>query len=141
VNHLTLWKNQELSKIKSDLDDLFADVCRSFGIDCRAVAGTQFRLLEQDDHLVLLADLPGLEPEFLDIGVTDDVLRLTGRIKRQAVSGRGTLVSEQHFEKTWRLPCAIDPATVTATYREGVLTVVMPKCRPKTYTRVRLTSD
>lgn len=139
MNHLTLWKNQELSKIKSDLDALFDDVCRSFGIDSRTMPGLHSRLTEEGENLILTAVLPGIEPEHLDIGVTGDVLRISGHIRRKSVSGRGTLVSEQHFEKSWHLPCPIDPAAVTAAYHEDVLTVVMPKCRPRAYVPVHVT--
>jgi|ERR671937_443689 HSP20 family protein len=101
---------------------------------------------ESEDRFEVDVDLPGLNPEDVDVTFEDGMLTITG--KRQFESedkghtwhrverGFGT------FARSIRLPQTADPERIEATFDRGVLTVTVPKteqARPKTI-QVKATS-
>ena len=93
------------------------------------LAGQVFRLEEgiRDDHYVIRAELPGLDPEN-DIEVTVDGRILTIRAERRQ-QDNGPYRSEFRYgslARAVRLPARVDPADVTARYDKGVLEVSVP---------------
>lgn len=82
------------------------------------------------DDYVLVAELPGVKKEDLDIQVVGDTLRLQG--KKTIAHEPGASVhrrerSAGEFDRTLTLPTEIDAANVTAEYRDGVLTLRLPR--------------
>jgi HSP20 family protein len=88
-------------------------------------------LTETNDAVHLIADLPGVERDLLDLNVTGHILRLRGTITPPAMGQGGTLHrSERHvgsFERTITLPCGVDANAAHAELRNGVLHVRLPK--------------
>jgi HSP20 family protein len=84
------------------------------------------------DHLVIRAELPGVDPD-TDIEVTlddDHVLTIAAeRRKEESSTTDGRLRSEFRygsFRRTMRLPHDTDPSAITASYRDGILEVRVP---------------
>jgi len=133
---LILWKNQEMSKLKKDMDRLFTRIWDDFGMPSliRGVRGAPFMdLLEKADHLIIKAELPGVSPNDLDISIIDDYLTIKGESKKEHHSEEADYHHmERHhgvFSRTLRLPCKINIDDVKATYKDGVLEISMPKCK------------
>src|SRR5215211_7774656 len=88
-------------------------------------------LVEQDDQLVLRADLPGLDREDVTIEVKDNVLTVSGERKAEHEDKAGGFhrVERTHgsFSRTLTLPEGIDADAVTAEFDKGVLEVRIPK--------------
>jgi len=85
-------------------------------------------IYETDQELVLAAELPGLSRE--QIGVELDGDRLTLKGERKADAGRSYLRVERPqgpFERSFTLNVPVDESRMTATYRDGVLEIVLPK--------------
>jgi HSP20 family protein len=97
-------------------------------------------LYETEDRVVLVAEVPGLSMEDLDVQVTDSTLTLRGE-RRPPANEEGDVVHHRlerahgGFARTFTLSAAIDRDAVTAEYRQGLLQVVLPKqtkTRPRT---------
>ena len=94
-------------------------------------------LCETDEHVRVRAEVPGIDPDDLRINLMGDVLSLSGRKVDDDESERGRYYSERRFgsfERTVRLPCAVDPDRVSAEHRNGVVTITLQKSesvRPK----------
>jgi HSP20 family protein len=88
-------------------------------------------LVETDEAFVVRAEVPGFEPEKLEVSATGDLLVLSGeKVDPQAGNGDGRRYSERAFGAVRRelvLPADIDPSQVTAQHAHGVLTVTLPK--------------
>lgn len=92
------------------------------------------------DDIVVHAEVPGIKPEDVTIELTDNVLTIKGeRVLAEEKEDEGWLVRERSygaFERTITLPEGVDPASITASYRDGILEVHVPKAleaaRPKT---------
>lgn len=92
------------------------------------------------DDIVVRAELPGIKPEDVDIELTDNVLTIKGERKfEEEKENEGWLVREStygSFERALSIPEGVDPASITASYTDGILEVHVPKAleaaKPKT---------
>ncbi|HEX6984104.1 MAG TPA: Hsp20/alpha crystallin family protein [Planctomycetaceae bacterium] len=88
-------------------------------------------LTETNDALHLVADLPGVDPDLLDLSVTGQTLRLRGTVSPPPIGQGGTLHrGERHvgsFERMLLLPCSVDADLAHADLRNGILHVRLPK--------------
>jgi HSP20 family protein len=87
-------------------------------------------LQELPDSYVLVAEVPGLGREDLDIRLQDGHLTVSGvRREREQRCEQYHRVERGHgsFSRTFNLPVAVDAERVVADLRDGVLTVVCPK--------------
>jgi HSP20 family protein len=84
---------------------------------------------DKEGALVVRAEAPGIDPETLDVKVEPRRLTLTG--ERKLLEGTGSIHRRERqtgkFSRTVQLPDELDPESVTANYRDGVLTVRIPK--------------
>ncbi len=88
-------------------------------------------ILETGNELVLKADLPEVKMENLDIRVEDGTLTLRGERKFEQVENeKGYHRIERSygaFSRSFSLPDTVNPEGVKATFKDGVLTVTLPK--------------
>lgn len=88
-------------------------------------------ITESKDDLVLMAELPGISPEDVHLTLEDDVLTLRGERKSET-KGQDAKVhllerSYGSFARSFTLPRSVDASRVRAEWRNGILTVTMPK--------------
>jgi HSP20 family molecular chaperone IbpA len=93
-------------------------------------------IYETPDGLVLVADLPGVQADGLDIQVKDDILTINARVN---VQSPGTPVYREYelanFFRQFQLSECVDTDRITAQLRNGVLELMLPKAeaaKPKT---------
>jgi len=96
-------------------------------------------IYENDNNLVLKAELPGVDPNDVEVRVEDNVLYLRGQRKfEKDVKEENYHRIERaygSFQRTFTLPNSVDANKVAAEYKSGVLTLTMPKreeVKPKT---------
>src|SRR5262245_9664439 len=83
---------------------------------------------QPDKELLLHADLPGVAPTDLDLRFEDGELLLRGKVS--ASCGGNALISEfepTDFYRTFRVHDSIDASKIDAEFKNGVLTVHLPK--------------
>jgi len=88
-------------------------------------------LWQDDDQLVVEAELPGFDLEQLDVSVTgDNQLSISGERKQPELND-GTWHRQERgygeFRRLIELPDPVDAEHVSATFKQGVLTVILPK--------------
>jgi len=88
-------------------------------------------IYDRDDHIVVQAELPGVKKEDIDIRVEDNVLSLSGeRTRETEVKEDGYYRTERRYGKfgrSFRLPKATKPEKIDASFKDGVLTILVPK--------------
>jgi len=138
MSELTIWKQQELDKLRKDMDLLFRRFRRGFGVPrtlFEAVESFSTELTESEDMLVLSTDLPGIKPEDIEISVTDDTLSLKAETKEDSVDTEENFQRiekrSRSFSRSISLPCRIIAEEVKATYKDNILRIELPKCKPK----------
>jgi HSP20 family protein len=119
-----------------EVNRLFDDVFRGFDLAPFGMAGRpsdhagwpNIELSETDKEVRVTAELPGLDEKDIDLELTNGVLSIRGE-KRTETEDRERRFSERfygRFER--RIPIDdIDEDKVTASFKKGVLTVVLPK--------------
>jgi len=121
----------DVEKTLGEMDRLLGAMGQPLGL--RSVPRGTFpavNVYEQADAAVLTAEVPGVSVEDLHLAVLGDSVTLRGERKSEAGEGERYYRRERPmgtFERTLTLPAPIDPDSVTAEYRNGILRVRMEK--------------
>ncbi len=88
-------------------------------------------LMETGSSLVVEIEVPGINPDNIDISVTADVLTFTGEKKKKAEDkGKSYHLVERtygKFSRSIRLPTTVNPDQVEALYKDGILKITLSK--------------
>ncbi len=125
----------ELNTIQTEMNRLFNSL---FDTPTRpATVGSTRRwipamdLVEEGDHYVLRADLPGLSEQDVHIELESDVLTISGERQADRAEEKGGYRRVERaygsFSRSLTLPEGIDPAAVHAQFERGVLEIRIPK--------------
>lgn len=144
---LILWKKQEIDRLRRDMDRLLDRLWDDFRFPVlpRTAKEVPFiELSETEKTLIVKAEIPGVSPKDIDISITDDKLTIQGDFKTERIKeGEGYEKRERRygrFTRTIQLPCRILMDDVEATYKDGILNIVMPKCSVEArQVRIRVT--
>ena len=93
------------------------------------------------DHFTVVAELPGLKKEEIEVSLHDATLTLSGERKPERPSEQGFLTERVYgkYQRSLTLPVAVDPDQVKATYKNGLLQVVLPKAGAATPKQIEVT--
>jgi HSP20 family protein len=136
-----------IAELQDRMNRLFEEIRgRSFEADpAEATPGgwhPPVDLVERDGGYVLRADLPGVDPEDLDIQVENDVLTLKGERRSETGLTSESFLREERpsgrFEVKLSLPPSVDPSGIRASQRAGVLEVVLPSRHPTEVDAIRV---
>jgi HSP20 family protein len=120
----------------ASLRDEFGDLASHFLGDVaeawpRGMMVPSLDLSESDGAIEIRMDLPGIKAEEIDVQLTDNTLTVSGQRKEEKeVKGKTYHRVERHqgsFSRTDVLPCLVNEAKVDAQYKDGVLTIKIPK--------------
>lgn len=88
-------------------------------------------LFEEGDDLVVKAELPGMDKKDLNVSLHDDVLTISGEKKKEEKVKEKNYYrverSSGSFSRSFRLPAEVKSDKVTATFKNGVLELRLPK--------------
>ena len=99
---------------------------------------TRLEVTEDAEGVRVEVDLPGLTESDVAVGLHEDVLTLTAERKLRAPEGYTPLREERvayKFSRSFALPAKVDAEKVTATMKDGVLSVFLPRlpeAKPRT---------
>jgi HSP20 family protein len=88
-------------------------------------------IYDKGNEVVIHAELPGIRKDDIDIRVENNVLTIRGKKERkEEVKEEGYFRTERAygtFSRSFSLPTTVDVAKITAEYKDGVLTLTLPK--------------
>ena len=122
-----------LDELRQEMDRVFRGYERAPGGFTRpfgAFSGPHVSLSDTGTHLELRAELPGLSESDIDVSVNAQTLTLRGERKADAPEGYSVHRKERQsykFERSYQLPCKVDPEKALATVKHGVLSLSLPK--------------
>jgi HSP20 family molecular chaperone IbpA len=100
-------------------------------------------IFESDQEITLLADMPGVTSEHLNIDLRDDVLTLTGETEPDNENTEQPILIEYgvgKYHRQFTLSEVIDQAKITAELKDGVLRLVLPKIEKATPRKIAVTA-
>ena len=140
---------RELSSLQSEMNRLFNTFFDTPG-DAGGAGSAGNRwipamdLVEEDEHFVLSADLPGIDPDDVTVEVDNGVLSISGERRQESSSkSKGFYRLERAtggFRRTVTLPADIDAGAIEARFDKGVLELRIPKPEQPEPHRVRITA-
>lgn len=99
-------------------------------------------LVEEDEHYVLRADLPGMKEENVNIELENNVLSISGERQHESTKeGKGFYRMERSsgaFSRSLTLPEGVDAEAIAAAFQDGVLELRIPKPEQRKPHRVRI---
>jgi HSP20 family protein len=124
---------QQLCQLREEIDRLFETPFADFSRMGEFFNGwaPPLDLAEDKDDLVATVEIPGLKKENLDVSVHEGVLSISGERERANEGETGEAHRRERvfgrFHRTISLPKPVRIDAIKATYRDGILTVTMPK--------------
>ncbi|MEY2439089.1 MAG: hypothetical protein QOI34_474 [Verrucomicrobiota bacterium] len=122
-----------LSTLRDELDSLFElPFWSNFGRQTQLFSGwtPALDLYQNNDNIVAMIELPGMQKEDIEISLHDGMLTISGERKDETQDGERAERSERYvgtFRRSVTLPTRVDANKVNATYKDGILTVTLPK--------------
>jgi HSP20 family protein len=136
---LTGWRNFEeafrtINFLHRHFDDAFYDrlLVPARELPRRRLAWPAVNVSETKEAYVYRAEVPGLAEGEVTVQIEDDALLLRGERKTQAPEGYQVHVRERApfaFARKLAVPGRVDASAVTATMKDGVLVVTLPKSK------------
>lgn len=114
------------------LDESVRDLFRGFGAGPEADAAwiPDADVTESRDAYAVTLDAPGVTAGDLTLSVEDGILRVQGTRRAPGVEDARVYLAERSFgsfDRAFRLPGTVDPEQVKAAFKDGVLTITLPK--------------
>jgi HSP20 family protein len=122
-----------LSNLRDELDTLFdLPFWSNFGRQTQLFSGwtPALDLYQNNDSVIAVLELPGMRKEDIEISLHDGMLTISGERKAQIQEGEQAERTERYvgkFRRSITLPSRVDTNKVSATYRDGILTITLPK--------------
>lgn len=129
---LVRWQPRAVADLRSEIDSLFDRFWGDRSEDdafSLAAWHPSADLEEADGAYVITADLPGLKREDIKVNLANHVLTISGERKSEHKDEDNRRTERQYgsFRRSFTLPSAVDGDNISASYKDGVLTVRLPK--------------
>lgn len=152
IKDLLLWRNKKPDISTADVSDLV----HRFKHDMSVLMGDFFNqlpssrltenlwpedspgprvdLVENERDITVTAEVPGFEPSDLAVECSDHRLIISGKRQRQEERAEGGVTRRESNTRSFRRVIPLDgdiaPDGIEATYRNGLLTVTLPRTKP-----------
>lgn len=121
------WTPQELGREFAGLVNLFSDGLRGF----TRSSMPRMTIEEEGDAYVVRTVLPGYDPESLEAEVVGDFLTIRAEKASSKLEESERFIHREraadHLEETVKLPARVVAGKVDAKYKDGILTVTLPR--------------
>lgn len=138
--------SEMMGRLQSELDHTLRQVFggRSNGNSTPVMWTPSTDLREDDNEIVIKMDLPAVKPEDVDIELTRDTLVVKGERKFDDVERRKDYVRIERqfgtFQRSWTIATSVQADSIKAEFKDGVLTITLPKAEAAKPRKVQVTA-
>jgi HSP20 family protein len=139
---------EDMARIQREVNRLFEDNGRTGRVSEPASARTWAPLVdifEDANEIVVRAELPGVSQEEIDIELTGDTLTIKGERKFEDAQRRDNYVrverSYGQFQRSFTIGVPVQNDAVSASYKEGILEVHLPKSEATKPKKVKVSAN
>ncbi len=126
---------KEIEEIRKEMDRLFEEflspVRRRRPITTEGIISPNIDIFEKENEIVILAELPGVKKEEVEVTISDDRLIIKGEIKKpEGIKEENFILNERSygaFTRTVNLPNDIDKSNIKAALKDGILEIVLSR--------------
>ena len=120
----------EIETIRQQLDKVFDQLAATID-NSEAPWMPALEFVDTGDNFVLKAQLPGIDPKDIDVQVTREALSISGERRYENTEEKSGYVRSEFrrgkFHRVIPLPAPIQNDSVQAEYKDGILTLTLPK--------------
>jgi HSP20 family protein len=125
---------EDIEKVRSEMDRLVDTFL--FGVPQKGDFWEEAEWLpavdvaEMKNEIVVNVEIPGMNPKEFDISLSERVLTIRGEKKQDRVEGENYHLTERSygtFSRSIPLPREVESDRISASYKNGILTVTLPK--------------
>jgi HSP20 family protein len=140
--NLTRWRRPEfavwpglgrLSNLRDEIDRLFDAPLAELARSSQLLSGwtPALDMHEDKDNIVVRAELPGMKKEDINISLHDGSLSISGERRSEEKTENAEVYRAERFvgrfQRTVTLPAPVAVDNVKAQYKDGILTITLPK--------------
>ena len=135
------------SSLRDELDNLFElPTASDLSRQTQLFSGWSpaLDLYQNHDNVVAVLELPGMKKDEIEITLHDGTLTISGERKSERVNDGKAERSERYvgtFRRSVSLPTRVDAAKVNASYKDGILTVTLPKAEEAKPKQIQVNVD
>lgn len=136
-----------LASLRDELDTLFEmPLWSGFGRQSQLFSAwtPALDVYQNNDNVIAMIELPGMKKEDIEISLHDGMLTISGERKTESQQGDKAERSERFvgkFRRSITLPTRIDANKVSASYKDGILTVTLPKAEEAKPKQIQVNVD
>ena len=136
----------EFERIRQGLDELSKNYGDRSQQQDRSNVFPALNIYEQEDRLIVTAEIPGVSNQDLDISVEGETLTLKGKRENEVtkdtpVSYHRREIESGTFSRAVALPVKIDLDNLSARLVDGILTINLPKAAKATPRKIQILSE
>jgi HSP20 family protein len=129
---IALWEPlRDLVNIRGDFDHLFDSFFGQMPREIDEFWSPVLDVVENNGNIEVRAELPGMKKEDIKVMVRDNILSVSGERKQEKEAKDKTYHRiERSYGKFYRniqLPAEVEPDKIKAVYKDGVLSITLPK--------------
>ena len=142
LSSLDRWSN-----LRDELDSLFElPFWSNFQRQTQLFSGWSpaLDIYQNNDAVIARVELPGMRKEDIEISLHDGMLTISGERKSETGEGDKAERTERYigkFRRSVSLPAQVDANKVSASYRDGILTVTLPKAEEAKPKQIQVNAD
>ncbi len=134
---------EQLFDIRREMDRLFDQTLPTYG---DSVLSWPAEVYETADELRFVLEAPGIKAADIELTIESNVLTVSGEKKAEEIrdkQGEYRLMERRYgrFERSFTIPSNVRTDDVKATYRDGVLTIVLPKKEESKPRRIHVAAE
>jgi HSP20 family protein len=124
---------ERLSNLREEMDRLFETPLAGIVPSSNLLSGwtPALDVYEDKDNFVVKAELPGMKKEGINVSLQEGTLSISGERKSESKHEESEVCRAERyfgrFQRTVSLPAAVAADKVNAKYKDGILTVTLPK--------------
>jgi HSP20 family protein len=120
-----------LQKMQREMNNMLSTGRPGPGLTQRPGVYPALNIYDDGESFIVWAEVPGMEPKSIDITVSGDTLKLTGE-RTLPELGEGASYHRRerdfgHFSRALTLPEQVDNSRVVASYKNGILEILLPR--------------
>ena len=141
MNYVTRWQRPDLTwptfgrltSLREEIDRLFEEPLAELARGSRLLSGwtPALDIFEDKDNLFVKAELPGMKREEIQVSLHDGSLSISGERKSETKHEDAEVYRSERFvgrfQRTVTLPAPVSGDKVKAQYKDGILTITLPK--------------
>jgi len=122
-----------LTDLRDEIDRLFETPLAELTRTSQLLSGwtPALDVMEDKDNLIVRAELPGMKREDIDVSLHDGSLSISGERKGEEKHKDAEVYRAERFygrfQRTVTLPSPVQVDKVKAVYKDGILTITLPK--------------